>query len=378
VWKLRGHSAQVAYIVIDAAHDRVVSGGNRELRVWDLKKPAGSLVKSMPCAIIHVEPSPDGRHAALDCNDGSVWVWTRATGVVTAIQRHVGMSFGVQWIKGMVCSGGWSDGRVLCSAPDGSNLQTIDAGESRISWLTASLDHDYLVFASADGKIWRYDGKLKDLYSHTAVPNRLAMSPDGSMLASCALDGSFAVFDLVNQRLVTHLTGHVGAVSSVAWVGEELWTSGDDGALKRWGFHNGLVTLRQRIQAKAGAVHLMRVVRGTWAASSGEGVLLVSRDGDTVALSLDVGRTIETLDISPDLHYVVAGTNHELVVVDLKDNAVATLTVGFPTPKQIGFLDPTTLQFSETAALKTLQVDRLDYVSFQPPAPADADNPAAL
>ncbi|HEY0481140.1 MAG TPA: serine/threonine-protein kinase [Kofleriaceae bacterium] len=374
-WKLRGHSAQVTYVVIDAAHDRVVSGGNRELRVWDLKKPPSTLIKAMPCAIIHVELSPDGRQAATDCQDGSVWTWSRDSNVVVPIQRHVGLSFGVQWVKGMVCSGGWVDGRVLCSAPDGSNLQTIDSGESRIMAVIASLDHDYLMFASGDGKIWRYDGKLSELYAHTAVPNRLAISPDGRALASCAFDGSFAVYDLVNHRLVTHLAGHVGAATAVAWTGDELWTAGDDGALKRWGFHNGAVTLRQRLQVKKGAVSAMRVVHGSWAATYGEGVLLISRDGDSVALRLDLGRKIETLDISPDRRYVAAGTNTELAVIDLQRNAIAALSVGFPAPMQLGFLDATTLEVSEAAALRTLRVDQLDYVPYEP---IPLDDPAAL
>jgi WD40 repeat protein len=363
-WKLGGHSGAVYYTVIDAAHARVVSGGKRELRVWDLKQPPTTLIKTMPCTITDLDPSPDGRLAALGCNDGSVWTWTRDTGTVTRIQRHVGMSYGVQWLKGMICSGGWLDGRVLCSAPDGSNLQTIDPGESRISWLTASLNHDYLVFASADGKIWRWDGKLQELYSHNAVPERMAISPDGRVLASCALDGSFAVFDLVNNRLVTHLTGHVGAAYNVAWLRDELWTTGDDGALKRWGFRNGAVTLRQRLQAPA-AVHRLRVAQGGWAAVAGEGTVLASRDGDSVALQLDIGKPIEALDVSPDLRYVAAGMLGEIVVIDLQRSAIAALTVGFPEAKQLSFLDPTTLEFSDTATLKTLQVDRLDYVPFQ-------------
>jgi hypothetical protein len=364
IWKLRGHAGSVYYIVIDAAHARLISGSKRELRVWDLKQPASALIKAMPCPIHDVTPSPDGRMAALTCQDGSVWTWTRDTGAVTQIQHHVGMSLGVQWIKGMICSGGWMDGRVLCSAPDGSDPRTIDSGESRISWMTTSVNHDYLVFASADGKVWRYDGMLEELYSHNAVPERMAISPDGRLLASCALDGSFAVFDLGNHRLVTHLTGHVGAAYDVAWVGDELWTTGDDGALKRWGFRNGAVTLRHRLQAP-GAVHWMHVAHGGWAATAGEGTVLVSRGGDSISLSLDINRPIEMLDVSPDLRYVAAATIGELVVIDLQQNAVATLTVGFPACKQLGFLDTTTLEFSDTASLKTLQVDRLDYVPFQ-------------
>ena len=71
-----------------------------------------------------------------------------------------------------------------------------------------------------------------------AVPERLAISSDGRMLASCALDSSLAVFDLRNHRLVAHLTSHLGAAYSVAWIDDELelWTAGDDDALQRRDF----------------------------------------------------------------------------------------------------------------------------------------------
>jgi hypothetical protein len=182
------------------------------------------------------------------------------------------------------------------------------------------------------------------------------------------------VFDLVNNRLITHLTGHVGAAYNVVWLGDELWTTGDDGALKRWGFRNGAVTLRQRLQAPA-AVHRLRVAQGGWAAVAGEGTVLASRDGDSVAFQLDIGKPVEAFDVSPDLRYVAAGMLGEIVVIDLQRSAIAALTVGFPEAKQLSFLDPTTLEFSDTATLKTLQVDRLDYVPFQTASEAAGSAP---
>jgi hypothetical protein len=41
------------------------------------------------------------------------------------------------------------------------------------------------------------------------------------------------------------------------------------------------------------------------------------------------------------------------------------MTVGSPRPKYLSFLDGATLAFSEAAALKTVEVDHLDYVTFQ-------------
>jgi WD40 repeat protein len=364
VWTLQGHPDAVAYVVIDATNAQVVSASSRELRVWDLKPPASSLVSSMPCASFHVEPSPEKTRAALDCNDGSVWVWSRDTGTITRVHKHVGFSFAVQWVKGMICSGGWGDGHVLCSTPDGTYTETLDSGTNRITWLTATPDHESLIFASADSKIWRFRNGLEELYSHEGVPRRMAVSSDGRLLASCSLDGSFSVFDLVSRRLVAHHLGGVGARCSVTWVDDELWTPGDDATLKRWGLRDGKLILRHNVQASA-TLRLLRVAHGGWAADAGEGVLLVSRDGSSVALRLDLGRNIDTLDVSPDLRYVAAGVHGEIVVVDMQRNAIATSPIDSPLAQQVTFLDPTLLAFSELTALKTLRVDHLDYVPFR-------------
>jgi len=365
VWKFRGHADAAAYLVIDAANARVVSASVRELRVWDLKPPASSLIKAMPCASFHVQLSPEGTRAALDCNDGSVWAWSRDTGAVTQIHKHVGFSYGVQWFQGMICSGGWGDGHVLCSTPDGTHTRTLDSGTTYIHWLTTTPDHETLLFAADDSKIWRYDGKLQELAAHNGVAHRMAVSTDGRLLGSCSLDGSAAVFDLVNRRLVSYVIGQAGATCSVTWVGDELWTSGDGGTLKQWGVQDGRLTLRHNVHA-ASAFLLMKVAHGGWAASIGEDVLLISLDGVSIALRLDLGRNIDALDVSPDLRYVAAAVNGEIVVVDMVRNAIATSEIGGPKTQQVSFLDPTTLAFSEPTAFKVLRVDHLDYVSFQP------------
>jgi hypothetical protein len=147
-------------------------------------------------------------------------------------------------------------------------------------------------------------------------------------------------------------------------VGDELWVSGDDGTLKRWQVHDGNLTLEHSMQAST-SFHLVRVANGGWAASTGEGVLLVSVDGFAIALRLDVGRNIDALDVSWDLRYIVAGITGEIVVVDMQRRAIATAAISSPLVQQIGFLDARSLAFSEATALKTLQVEHLDYIPFQ-------------
>jgi WD40 repeat protein len=364
VWKLKGHAGSVLSIAIDSHNARVTTATSREVRVWDIKPPASSFVATMPCAIFSVRPSPDGAKVALDCGDGSVWVWSRDTAAITHIHDHAGPSYGVEWVRGMVCSGGWADGRVLCSNPDGTQTQTSESGTARITWVTATSDHQSLLFTSGDGKIWQLDTKLHELYTYNGVAHRMAVSGNNHLLASCAHDGSVEVYDLTSHRLVAHKMAHAGGAASVSWVDDELWTGGNDGALKRWVLRDGDLVLRHSVQVPS-PLRLLKVVRGGWAANVGEGVLMISVDGVSIAVRLDIGKSIEAIDVSPDLRYVAVGVSGEIVVVDLQRNAIATLTVGSPIIQQVSFLDATSLAFSEPAALKTLRVDHLDYVTFQ-------------
>ena len=57
---------------------------------------------------------------------------------------------------------------------------------------------------------------------------------------------------------------------------------------------------------------------------------MVGRDGGGIALRLEMGRPIDTIDLSPDQRYVAAGVNGEIVVIDMQRDAIATLTVGTP------------------------------------------------
>jgi eukaryotic-like serine/threonine-protein kinase len=365
VWKLGRHPGQVTHVLIDADSARVISAGARELRIWDIKPPPSSFVHAMPCAIFHATPSPDATQIALDCSDGGVWAWSRPTGAVRKIHQHDGLAFGVQWVRGMICSGGWVDGRVLCTTPGTDHTRTLDSGTKRIMWLTATPDHNALIYASADGKLWRLDDEPRQLHTASGVPSRMAISDNGRLLAWWTIDGWFDVFDLGNRKLLAHLFGHGAPTSSVSWLGEELWTTGNDGTLRRWGLQDGRLRLRHSVSAP-GSFRLIRVTRNGWAAVIGESQLLVSLDGTSIALRLDVGKHIDVMDTSATLRYVAVAANSEIVVVDTLHGAIATLAIGAPLAQQVRFLDETSLSFNEPGALKTLHVDRLDYVQFQP------------
>ncbi len=370
-WELHGHRGSVGYLVIDAAQARMVSASRRELRVWDIRPAPSRVVATMPCSIFHVERSPDASQAALDCNDGGVRVWSRQAGTVAEVHRHVGYSVGVQWFRGKLCSAGAGDGTVRCSGPDGTAWKTFDLRSKIVTPPAAMPNQRSLIVASVNGKVWRLDDALHELYRHQGRYVSIKISADGSVLASCADDGSLAVLDLVSNQLLAQRIAHAGGSCSVSWLGDELWSSGSEGTLKRWTVRDGELRLRHMVQASAGLAMVNVFGSGSWAAVEGTSVLLVSRDGASVAVRIDTGRSITALDVSADQRYLAASMNGEIVVIDLERQAIATLATGAPV-QQLSFLEPALIAFSEPAALKTLRVDELAYTPFElAPEPAN-------
>ena len=363
-WDFHGHPDTISNIVIDAAHARMASASSREVRVWDIQPPPSTRIATLPCMIFHVEPSPDGADAALDCNDGGVRRWSRRTGAVTPLHQHRAYSFGVQWVRDQICSGGWGDGKLWCSSPDGATQDATDFHTRILSGLTATPDHQAVVFGVDEGKVWRVGRAAQVLYTHGGPVTLTAISANGRWLASCAEDGSIAVYDLTADHLIAQRVAHIGAFCGVSWAGDELWSFGSEGTLKRWAIRDGALTLRHVVQASA-ALRLVKTMGDSWVAVEGASTLLVSRDGATVALRIDAGRDIAAIDVSADRRYVVAGITGEIIVIDLARNALAALAVTAPI-KQLRFLEPALIAFSDTSTLETLRVDALHYVPFVP------------
>jgi eukaryotic-like serine/threonine-protein kinase len=363
-WEFHGHTDTAQRLVIDAAHARLISASQRELRVWDLSQTASTLAATMPCSSFHIEPSADASQAALDCDDGSVRVWSRRTGGTVPIDKHAGYAYGVQWVGDLICSGGWGEGHVQCASRDGTQKANLDSASVKINSMTTTPDHRSLIFGAADGKVWRFDGTFHTLYAHGGNAQRVAVSADARLLASCARDGSITVFDLVANRTIASRFSHAGAYCDVSWVGHELWSSADEGTLKRWTVTGDDLKLAHMVQASS-SLRMLKVLGDGWAAVEGTTVLLVSRDGASVALRIDAGKRITAIDVSADRRYVVASMDGEILAIDQVRNSVATLAIGAPI-LAVRFLEPAVLAFSEPTALKTLHVDQLDYVPFVP------------
>jgi WD40 repeat protein len=366
-WEFKGHGTRVSSIAIDARSPaaagaaRVISTAGPQLRVWALAASRLTKVADVPCKVFNLARSLDDTRAAIDCGDGSVRVWSIASGVVQEVHRHSKLAFGVAWWRDLACSAGF-DGLVMCSARDGTTRNILSSPES-VRWIAASPDNHNLVMATADGKIRDFDDDLRVLYAHTARPYRMAFSSDGQLLASGAADGSVIVYDRVQQRVVGTVTAHTSLVTNVAWRDHDLWTAGADGTVKHWRLQASTLVLVDSAH-DLGAFRFFHLISNGWLASIDDRFLLVSRPEPTGALRLDALRHIEHVEVSPDERYIAVTVAGEIIVVDLVRHAVTSLNLASDGVGYVGFATPGLLAVSTGNGLFSVSLSELDYITF--------------
>jgi hypothetical protein len=355
VWRLVGHGTPVSQLAVDARNARLFTVGGAELRVWPLQPSPFEQIQHLPCLAFNATRSADGKRIALDCSDGAVREWSLETGAVRVVHRHDGVAHGLLWLGDEICSGGF-DGRVLCTA--GSQTRELRPLGTRIRRLALS-PRGTLVIASEDGAISELGGAT--LYRHTAVPYALAFSPDGQRLASGASNGTLIVYDLVRGKVRGTVNAHVGLVTSVAFQGEEIWTSGLDGAIKRWRDDGGSLTELQTI-AEPSTTRFLHLFEDGWSAITGGRVLVVQRAGREIRIDLD--RNVERCEVSADERYIAAATPGEVVVIDLVRGAVANVPMPASRHGYVGFVNPGFLTISDASGLVTVPLAALEYVDY--------------
>jgi eukaryotic-like serine/threonine-protein kinase len=353
-WKLVGHGARVASLVVDAKRARLLSVGRDEIRVWSLTPSPHTLIERLPCLAFNAAGSPDGKLIALDCGDGKIREWSLVTGKLRVLHEHDGLAFGVAWLGDSACSGGW-DGRVLCTA--GTTTREVRSAGSRVHRLVAA--DGELVIATGDGAV-SY-ASHDELYRHPNIPYAVAVSDDARQIASGGYDGSLIVYDAVAHRRTSTVIAHSGLITSIGWSAGELWTAGMDGAIKRWRVDGETLHPIATIQEQ-GAVRFFRLSSDGWSATVGGRALVVHRGSHE--LRLDLGRFAERCEVSPDHRYVAAGTTSEVVIVDLVRRAVATVPVA-SRGGYVGFANPGFLTISNGSGLITVPLSSLDYIAYE-------------
>jgi cytochrome c len=157
--------------------------------------------------------SEDGTHALTASFDNSVGYWTLGSDEVNWLEGHTAAVKSAIFLpEGRAASGGDDFAIEIWDLSTGESTARLKGHQGQVAGLAVSPDGSLLASASWDGTIglWSLpDGApLGRLSGHGGAVNDVVFSPDGQVLYSASADGTVRIWDILDgtetQRLAEH------------------------------------------------------------------------------------------------------------------------------------------------------------------------------
>jgi WD40 repeat protein len=325
---LRGHTQRVRQLAFTAGATELLSGDSAgSVRRWELDRIPATVFE--PTAeLTRIAIAADGRSLLTVDIEGEIRRWDLATGADTRVGTHGRVTAAAIGATAITAS---ADGVVMWWKPTPVRLNVSGTVRS----LAVARDDRYIAAALATGPIVLLsDGPPITLAGHAGGTDAIALSPDGTLLASGGQDRVVRVWHPASP---TEPPIELGAIDGdtrhvvFARKGALLASAGDDGKVRTWIVRNGIVdpASQKIVTEHKGAVIALATDGADRLVSIGRDRTRVeidlARDTSTRSLDADATQPIEgsawtlrgvPLPLVGGRNLVVATDGHALVIHD--------------------------------------------------------------
>jgi cytochrome c len=241
---LRFHSDAVNAVAFLKDGRMATAGADARIAIWTRgRQQPDNVFEGHAAPIVSLAISPDGARLASASWDHTVRIWSLSDGAQQVLEGHAQNVNGVAFTP---------DGRSLVSVGYDGELRIwpLAAGTPNVVPLASSLN---AVAVAPDGEIvtGAADGKLRFLTSEGQESGEvqagqtpivaLAISPDGTSIATAGIGGNVAVIDRKARSIARTLVDPGSPTWSIAFLpdNETLLTGGADGKIRRWNARTG-------------------------------------------------------------------------------------------------------------------------------------------